>query len=62
MLSESLMTINCMIIITVRSVDNTAPSSEEAIGGPDVANINVTILRKIIRKFVAENRLKSVST
>ena len=53
------MTINCMI---VRSVGNIAPSSKEAIGGPDVANINVTILRKIIRKFVAENRLNSVST
>ena len=62
MLSRSLMTINCMIVITVRSVVNTAPSSEEAIGGPDVANINVTILRKIILKFVAEKRLNSVST
>ena len=56
------MTINYMIIITIRSVVNTAPSSEEAIGGPDVANINITILWKIIRKFVAENRLNSVST
>ena len=56
MLSKSLMTINCMIIITVRSVVNNAPSSEEAIRGPGVANINITTLRKIIRKFVAEKR------
>ena len=62
MLSKSLMTINCMIIITVRSVVNTAPSSEEAIRGPGVANINITTLRKIIRKFVAEKRLNIVST
>ena len=62
MLSKSLMTINCMIIITVTSVVNTAPSSEAAIGGPFMAKINITILRKIIRKFVAEKRLNIVST
>ena len=52
------MTINCMIIITVTSVVNTAPSSEAAIGGPFMAKINITILRKIIRKIYGREQIK----
>ena len=41
-------------------IDTNLP--EEAIGVSDVANTNITILQKTVRKIIAENILNSVST